>query len=120
MRPVPERLPYYRESRKQRVSQRHYLTNCRTREQQFADQVRCVCTISKGGIRHPAIIRMCSARPLVVTHWEKRALANTQKETRQESANKVVCDSGQDRDETPKGHANGEVHGRFSDVIEKH
>ena len=58
-------------------------------------------------------------RPMV-TYWEKRALANAQEETRQESAGKAVGGSSQGRDETPEDHANGEVYGGFSDMIEEH
>ena len=56
----------------------------------------------------------------MVTHREKRALANSQEETRQKSASKVVGDSGQDGDETPKDHTNGEIYGRFPNIIEEH
>ena len=56
----------------------------------------------------------------IVAYWEKRALANAQEETRQESADKVVGNSSQNRDETPKGHADGEIYGGFSNVVEEH
>ena len=56
----------------------------------------------------------------MATYWEKRALANTQEETRQNSPAEVVGDSGHDRDETPKNHGSGEVYGGFPDVIEEH
>ena len=55
-----------------------------------------------------------------MTYWEERALANTQEKTRQESADKIVGNTGQGRDETPKGHGDGKVYGRFSNMIEKH
>ena len=47
-------------------------------------------------------IRMCKKHSPVVTYWEKRALTNTQEETRQKNADKVVGDSNQDGHETPK------------------
>jgi len=56
----------------------------------------------------------------MVAYWEKRGLANAQEETRQESAGKVVGGSSQGRNETPKGHANGEVYGGFPNMIEEH
>ena len=65
-------------------------------------------------------VRICVKHSPVVAYWEKRALADAQEETCQESADKVVGGSSQDRDETPKRHANGEVYGGFSDMIEEH
>lgn len=65
-------------------------------------------------------VRICVKRSRMVAYREKRALANAQEETRQESAGKVVGGSGQDGGETPKSHANGEVYGGFSNMIEEH
>ena len=56
----------------------------------------------------------------VSTYWVKCALANTQEEAGQESTGKVVGNSSQGRDETPKGHTSGEVYGRFPEMIEEH
>ena len=57
---------------------------------------------------------------LMAAYREKCALADTQEETRQESAGKVVGGSSQDRYEAPKGHGNGEVYGGFSEMIEEY
>ena len=65
-------------------------------------------------------VRTSTKHSPVLTYWEKRTLANTQKEAGQESTDKVVGDSGQDRDKTPKGHTSGEVYGRFPEMIEEH
>ena len=56
----------------------------------------------------------------VVTYWDERTLANTQEETRQESTDKIVGNTGQGRGETPKGHGNWKVYGRFPNMIEEH
>ena len=65
-------------------------------------------------------MRTCTKHSPVVTYWEKRALANPQEETRQESPGKVVGNSSQSRDETPEGHGDGEVYGGFSNMVEEH
>jgi hypothetical protein len=65
-------------------------------------------------------VRICVKRSPMVAYWEKRALANAQEETRHESADKVVGSSSQDGDETPKGHADGEVYGGPPNMIEEH
>jgi hypothetical protein len=65
-------------------------------------------------------VRTCAKYSPVMTHWKKRTLANTQEEARQKSPGKVAGDPSQDRDETPKDHANGEVYGGFPDTIEEH
>ena len=65
-------------------------------------------------------VRTSTKHSPVLTYWEKRTLANTQKEAGQESTDKVVGDSGQGRDKTPKGHTSGEVYGRFPEMIEEH
>ena len=59
-------------------------------------------------------------RSPVTTYRKKRALTNTQEETRQKSAGKAVGNSGQDRDETPKDRTGGEVDRGFPDTIEEH
>jgi hypothetical protein len=46
--------------------------------------------------------------------------ANTQEKARQKSPDKVADNFSQDRDETSKGHANGEVYGGFPNTIEEH
>ena len=61
-----------------------------------------------------------TTHPPVATHWEKRALANTQEEARQESTSEVVGSSGQGGYKTPKGHADREVYGGFPEVVEEH
>ena len=65
-------------------------------------------------------MRTSTKHPPVSTYWEKRTLANTQKEAGQESTDKVVGDSGQGRDKTPKGHTSGEVYRGFPEMIEEH
>ena len=65
-------------------------------------------------------VRTSTKYSSVSTYWKKRTLANTQEETGQESADKVVGNTGQDRDETPKDHTGGEVYGRFPNIIEEH
>ena len=59
-------------------------------------------------------------RSPATTYRKKRAVTNTQEETRQKSAGKAVGNSGQDRDETPKDRTGGEVDGGFPDMIEEH
>jgi hypothetical protein len=66
---------------------------------------------------HP--VRTRTKNSPLATHREKHALANTQEEARQKSPDKVVGNSGQDRDEIPKGHANGEVYGGFPHTIDE-
>ena len=65
-------------------------------------------------------MRTCVEHLLVVTYWEKCRLANAQEETGQRHTDKVVSNSGQDRDEAPKSHASGDVYGWFPKVIEQH
>ena len=65
-------------------------------------------------------VRTTAKHSPVSTYREKRALANAQEKTRQESTNKIVGSTSQDGDETPKGHTSGEVYGRFPDIIEEH
>jgi hypothetical protein len=50
----------------------------------------------------------------VLTHWEN---AHSQAPKK---CDKAVGNSGQDRDEIPKGHANGEVYGGFPNMIEEY
>jgi hypothetical protein len=65
-------------------------------------------------------MRTWTKNSLVITHWEERAFVNTQEEAGQKSPGKVVSNSSQDRDETPKGHANRKVYGGFFNMIEEH
>ena len=46
--------------------------------------------------------------------------AKAQEEAGQKSPDKVVGNSGQDKDETTKGYANGEAYGGFFNMIEEH
>ena len=63
-------------------------------------------------------VRIYVKHPQMVAYREKCAFANAQEETRQESTDKVVGDSGQGSREAPKGRENGEVYGGFSEMIE--
>ena len=57
-------------------------------------------------VRKPSSLRL--------HHFERRDKAG------QRSPDRVVSNSGQDRDGTPKGHSIGEVYGGFPSMIEEH
>ena len=65
-------------------------------------------------------VRTSRKHSLESTYWEKRTFANTQEEACYESTGKVVGNSSQGRDKTPKGHTSREVYRRFPGMIEKH
>ena len=65
-------------------------------------------------------MRTCVKHSPVATYWEECGLANAQEETRQESANEVVGSSSQGRDKAPQSHADREIYGWSSDMIEEH
>ena len=65
-------------------------------------------------------MRTCVKRSPVTTYRKKRTLANTQEETRQKNADKVVGGSDQDTHETPKDNTGGEVNGGFPEPVEEH
>ena len=65
------------------------------------------------------IVRECGKHLPAAAHWEEGALANTQEETGEENAKKVVGSPSQGRNETPQSHAGGEVYGGSPEIIEE-
>jgi hypothetical protein len=52
-------------------------------------------------------VRTCAEQSRTVTHWEKCTIANAQEGARQKCPDRVMSNSGQGRDGTLNGHANG-------------